>query len=72
MIGASGLCDDDDDGKTVHLVEKLLILSEKFCFKFIPDKGCQIQMQNDLFWIRLQIHYTGYNNQSIGTIKDFI
>jgi hypothetical protein len=23
----------------VQLVEKLRILSEKFCFKFIPDKG---------------------------------
>ncbi len=24
----------------VHLVERLRILSEKFCFKFIQDKGC--------------------------------
>jgi len=24
----------------VHLVERLRILSEKFCFKFISDKGC--------------------------------
>ncbi len=24
----------------MHLVEKLWILSEKFCFKFIRDKGC--------------------------------
>ncbi len=37
----------------VHLVEKLWILSEKFCFKFIPDKGCRIR--NDLFRIRLRI-----------------
>ncbi len=39
----------------VHFVEKLWILSEKFCFKFIPSKGYTDPDQNDLYRIRLRI-----------------
>ncbi len=35
----------------VHLVEKLRILSEKFCFKFIQVRAARIRIRNDLFRI---------------------
>jgi hypothetical protein len=41
--------------RETYLVEKLWVLSEKFCFKLIPDKGCPVRIRIDLFRIRLWI-----------------